>query len=65
MTIKGLGKEEFIRRFNLHVVASSTHNYKHHLPLKPAAVLIGLVENTKPENITRVYSHAQSLAQCR
>ncbi|MFQ3345717.1 MAG: chorismate mutase/prephenate dehydratase [Porticoccaceae bacterium] len=22
-------------------------------------------ENTKPENITRVYSHAQSLAQCR
>lgn len=50
MSIKGLGKEEFIRRFNLHVVASSSHNYKHHTPLKPAAVLIGLVENTKPEN---------------
>ena len=42
-------KDEFIRRFNLHFVSSSKHNYKHHSPLKPAAVLIGLVENKTPE----------------
>ncbi len=37
-------KNDFLIRFNLLQLNDSGHNYKHHLPLKPAAVLIGLVE---------------------
>ncbi|MGB0938149.1 MAG: CoA pyrophosphatase [Colwellia sp.] len=45
-----LTKDEFLKRFILNEVPTSTHNYKHTvtegLPLKPAAVLIGLHEST-------------------
>lgn len=37
-------KDEFLLRFNLQQREKSAHNYQHHLPLKSAAVLIGLVE---------------------
>jgi 8-oxo-dGTP pyrophosphatase MutT (NUDIX family) len=38
-------KNEFLVRFNLLQLTESAHTYKHLLPLKPAAVLIGLIES--------------------
>ena len=38
-------KNEFLFRFHLHEIGESTHNYQHQRPLKPAAVLIGLIDN--------------------
>ena len=43
-----MDKNEFLCRFHLKQLAESSHNYRHHLPLKTAAVLIGLIDN--PEN---------------
>ena len=40
-----MNKAEFLYRFHLKQLAESTHNYQHHLPLKKAAVLIGLIDN--------------------
>ncbi len=40
-------KDKFLLRFNLLQLGDSGHNYQHHLPLKSAAVLIGLVEPDK------------------
>jgi len=37
-------RNEFIQRFKLHQIGESSHNYQHHLPLKSAAVLIGLID---------------------
>ncbi|MGL1956708.1 MAG: CoA pyrophosphatase [Colwellia sp.] len=38
-------RDDFLFRFHLHKVSQSCHNYQHHSPLKPAAVLIGLIDN--------------------
>jgi len=40
-----MNKEEFLTRFHLQPLAESSHNYQHHLPLKKAAVLIGLIDS--------------------
>ncbi len=42
-------KDEFLIRFNLLQLVESAHNYKHHKPLKSAAVLIALVEPEQPD----------------
>ncbi len=39
-----MNKDEFLTRFHLKQLAQSSHNYQHHLPLKSAAVLIGLID---------------------
>jgi 8-oxo-dGTP pyrophosphatase MutT (NUDIX family) len=54
MSTNILTKDEFIRRFTLNQLSSSTHNYKHKVtknsPLKLAAVLIGLHKNEENKN---------------
>jgi len=40
-----MNKKEFLTRFHLQQLAESSHNYQHHLPLKKAAVLIGLIDS--------------------
>lgn len=40
-----MNKDEFLCRFHLQQLAESSHNYQHHLPLRKAAVLIGLIDN--------------------
>jgi 8-oxo-dGTP pyrophosphatase MutT (NUDIX family) len=37
-------KNEFLHRFQLSSLADSLHQYRHNTPLKPAAVLIALIE---------------------
>jgi 8-oxo-dGTP pyrophosphatase MutT (NUDIX family) len=37
-------KNEFLQKFQLSSLADSLHQYRHHTPLKPAAVLIALIE---------------------
>jgi len=44
-----MNKKEFLYRFHLQQLAESSHNYQHHLPLKNAAVLIGLIDNPESE----------------
>jgi 8-oxo-dGTP pyrophosphatase MutT (NUDIX family) len=44
-----MNKEEFLYRFNLLQHGHSCHNYQHHASLKPAAVLIALVNNSKSD----------------
>lgn len=44
-----MNKDEFLFRFHLQQLAESSHNYQHHLPLKNAAVLIGLIDNPEFE----------------
>lgn len=43
-------KQEFLSRFQLKILAKSSCHYRHHLPLKTAAVLIVLIDN--PESDT-------------
>jgi len=45
-----MNKKEFLTRFNLQQLAESSHNYQHHLPLKTAAVLIGLIDSPDCES---------------
>lgn len=44
-----MNKEEFLTRFHMQQLTESSHNYQHHLPLKKAAVLIGLIDNPEFE----------------
>jgi 8-oxo-dGTP pyrophosphatase MutT (NUDIX family) len=46
-----MNKEEFLYRFNLLQHGDSCHNYQHHSPLKSAAVLIALVNNSNSAEI--------------
>ncbi len=45
-----MNKEEFLTRFHLQQLVESSHNYQHHLPLKKAAVLIGLIDNPEHDS---------------
>lgn len=45
-----MNKEEFLYRFNLLQHGDSCHNYQHNSPLKSAAVLIALVNDTDEMN---------------
>jgi len=47
-----MNKEEFLYRFNLLQHGDSCHNYQHNSPLKSAAVLIALVNDTDEMNIS-------------
>ena len=38
-------RNEFLQRFKLHQIGESSHNYKHPSSMKPAAVLIGLIDD--------------------
>jgi len=44
-----MNKEEFLYRFNLLQHGESCHNYQHNSPLKTAAVLIALVNNSNTD----------------
>ena len=44
-------KNEFLIRFNLLQVVKSSHSYQHPTPLKPAAVLITLLESEASEGL--------------
>ena len=44
-------KDEFLYRFNLMQHGKSCHNYQHDLPLKSAAVLIALVNNSDTNSL--------------
>ncbi len=46
-----MNKEEFLYRFNLLQHGDSCHNYQHHSPLKSAAVLIALVNNSNTDEV--------------
>jgi len=45
-----MNRTEFFFRFNLKQHNDSCHTYQHHAPLKPAAVLIALFDNSKEDN---------------
>jgi len=45
-----MNKEEFLTRFHMQQLPESSHNYQHHLPLKKAAVLIGLIDSVEHES---------------
>ncbi|MFT5852415.1 MAG: 8-oxo-dGTP pyrophosphatase MutT (NUDIX family) [Colwellia sp.] len=47
-----MNKEEFLYRFNLLQYGDSCHNYQHNSPLRSAAVLIALVNDTDEMNIS-------------
>ena len=47
-----MNKAEFLYRFNLLQYGESCHKYQHNSPLKSAAVLIALVNNTDEMNIS-------------
>ena len=53
-------KDEFLLRFNLLQLAESEHNYQHPSPLRPAAVLIALVESDKGEGLQVVLTKRAS-----
>lgn len=42
-----MNKDEFLTRFHLKQLRQSSYNYQHPLPLKSAAVLIGLIDSPK------------------
>ncbi|MDX2369344.1 MAG: CoA pyrophosphatase [Colwellia sp.] len=46
-----MNKEEFLYRFNLLQHGDSCHNYQHNSPLRSAAVLIALVNNSNTDEI--------------
>ncbi len=45
-----MNKNDFLFRFNLNQHNDSCHNYRHHSPLKSAAVLIALFDHSKEDN---------------
>ena len=44
-------KNEFLHKFQLSSLADSLHQYRHNTPLKPAAVLIALIEENQQLSI--------------
>lgn len=44
-------KDEFLQKFKLHPLKSSTHSYLHHNQLKAAAVLIAIIDDGKQLNV--------------
>jgi len=47
-----MDKEEFLYRFNLLQHGDSCHNYQHDSPLRSAAVLIALVNNSESDDLS-------------